>query len=117
MDPPSGRSPVSAAPPWPPDLCFVSRDGSSSGDYLKVSTTLLHPEVSSQSSPETVALSPLEPVALSSPESAALSSEVVPPTLHASLPEPPTKAFSGPSSSPPSASWVSKLQSSGHNLT
>lgn len=80
-------------PPWPPDLCFVSRDVGSPASHL-ISMSALHPEIS-----------PLLPSPPSLPASA-----------HPTSPPLPPAEIMGPSSSPPAASWVSKLSSSAHNL-
>lgn len=97
---PSGSSPAPSEPPWPPDLCFLSRDPTLLDDSQSGSTRLMHPEVAP--------LLPLDPQLL--PLRPALSPSSV------SI-VPPSKANPGSSSSPFPASWVSKLQSSAHNLT
>ncbi|CAG7894017.1 unnamed protein product, partial [Brassica rapa] len=94
----SSTDPLSAAsePPWPPDLCFASRVSSFPPASNLASAMFLHPEVSpSPQSPSR----PSSPLPLASPFPPAASSE--PPTANL-----------GPSTSPSSALWVSKLKSS-----
>lgn len=134
MAPPSGYSPAPAEPPWPPDLCQISRDSSPSIDALKTPSLMLHPEVSPPILSVSVA-PPLqgEPIHSTPPS---LHGELIhstPPSLQGepihvtppssrveplvsppSLPNPLNPH--GPSHSPSPASWVSKLKSSVHNL-
>ncbi|KAJ4867731.1 hypothetical protein Rs2_50726 [Raphanus sativus] len=90
MAPSTGSPLLLFAPPWPPDPCLISRD--LSGELAEESTSrLLHPEVSPPPSSDLPSLPP---------------SSIVPSTTVNPI-----------SSSPSPASWVSKLQSSAHNLT
>ncbi|CAN7012784.1 unnamed protein product, partial [Brassica oleracea var. botrytis] len=101
MDLLSAPFPVSSEPPWPPDLCLVSREASSISAGNLASSMFLHPEV-----PPLLPLLPLLPSPqISSPP---LLAPLAPPAS-SSKPSTPT---AGPSSSPSSASWVSKLKSS-----
>ncbi|CAN7081741.1 unnamed protein product, partial [Brassica oleracea var. botrytis] len=101
MDLLSAPSPVPSEPPWPSDLCLVSREASSIPAGNLASSMFLHPEV-----PPLLPLLPLLPSPqISSPP---LLAPLAPPASSSK----PSTTTAGPSSSPFSASWVSKLKSS-----
>ncbi|RID49353.1 hypothetical protein BRARA_H00158 [Brassica rapa] len=105
MDLLSAPPPAPSEPPWPPDLCLISREASSIPAGNLASSMFLHPEVP-----------PLHPLLPLLPSPQITSPPLLVPLAPPASSSKPSTATAGPSSSPSSASWVSKLKSSAHNL-
>ncbi|CAG7886740.1 unnamed protein product, partial [Brassica rapa] len=90
---------VSLVPPWPPDVCVQIRDPRPVSLWSEVSpASVLFPEVAPAQAEVAIPLA-----------------EEASPVIICASSAPATQAF-GPSISPSSALWVSKLKSSAHNL-